>query len=172
MIKKGQIAWDTEEELKIVPNSLPYFLQARKMLLHYRKRSPLYSSPLIKVNLCMVHNYRLTAIGKSGSPDGKHFLDRAWEFLNEAESEAQRKDFKKHEITISVSRLYLEETALRINPTMPAIESAAAALLLQKAEQLQQRLNALPRDQESDADSERLALLIKALKKKRHNTED
>jgi hypothetical protein len=171
LIKKGQIAWKTGEESKIVPNSLPYFLQARKMLRHYRKRSPLYSSPLIKVNLCMLHNYRLTGIGNSGSHTGELCLQRARECLKEAESEVERKDLK-HQITVSVSRLYLEEAAPRINPKLPAIDSAAAALLLQKAEQLQQRLNTLPRDEESETDSERLALLIKTLKKKRRNEED
>jgi hypothetical protein len=120
----------------------------------------------------MVHNYRLAGIGNSGSPKGEYYLRRAREYLDEAESEAKMNIESKHQMAVSVSRLYLDEAEPRINPKTPAIDSAAAALLLQKAKRLQQDLNSLPRDQESKADRERLALLIEILKGYRPNEED
>jgi hypothetical protein len=165
LIKKGQIAWDEPEESDRVRKSLPHFMKARTMLRHYRKRSQLYSSPLVKVNLSMLHNYCVVGINNSGTARGHHFLCRAEECLNEAEREAQSRTDQKLEITVSISRLQLEAAAPRIRVNRPSIDRATATPLLERAEQIQQRLNSLPHDVESEADCKRLAVLIGVLRR-------
>jgi hypothetical protein len=168
LIKKGQTAWDEPDESERVPKSVPHFMKARRMLRHYRKRSQLYSSPLVKVSLCMAHNYYIAGIKNGGSSEGDRLLRRAKECLDEAESEAeseaQRRADPKLEIAVSISRLQLEAAAPRMKLERSSIDRETAAGLLERAGEIQQRLNSLAHDADSEAEGKRLAVLIDVLK--------